>query len=192
MSLLPSCSIPFHRELTGSTAPLLEKDCAVCKDQFSLETEDPDEQVVVTLPCQHPFHEPCILPWLKTSGTCPVCRYVIYIYCVLRDHLISSNRYQLVPQPTSHTPGPGPPPAGSSRSNSSSSTGGSNNSGGGLLQNVFNLFAGGHSGGSGTSSGNTGTGNSQTQGTSSSGSGQSASQRDQHYDLPGGWGDQVD
>ncbi len=49
----------------------------MCKDQFALGTEDPDEQVVITLPCQHPFHEPCILPWLKTSGTCPVCRLVL-------------------------------------------------------------------------------------------------------------------
>lgn len=56
-------------------SPLLEKDCAVCKDTFTLGTEDPDEQVVITLPCQHPFHEPCIIPWLKSSGTCPVCRY---------------------------------------------------------------------------------------------------------------------
>jgi E3 ubiquitin-protein ligase RNF115/126 len=55
-------------------APLLEKDCAVCKEQFSLQTEDPDEQVVLTLPCKHPFHESCIVPWLKSSGTCPVCR----------------------------------------------------------------------------------------------------------------------
>ena len=57
-------------------APLLEKDCAVCKEQFKLETEDPDDQILITLPCHHPFHENCILPWLKTSGTCPVCRYV--------------------------------------------------------------------------------------------------------------------
>ena len=53
-----------------------EKDCAVCKEQFKLDTEDPDEQIIITLPCQHPFHEPCILPWLKNSGTCPVCRSV--------------------------------------------------------------------------------------------------------------------
>lgn len=56
------------------TAPMLEKDCAVCKEQFKTDTEDPDEQIVITLPCKHPFHEPCILPWLKSSGTCPVCR----------------------------------------------------------------------------------------------------------------------
>ena len=56
------------------SAPLLERDCAVCKDQFALNTEDPDDQVVVTLPCKHPFHEGCIMPWLKSSATCPVCR----------------------------------------------------------------------------------------------------------------------
>lgn len=71
------------------TAATLEKDCAVCKEQFSLETEDPDEQVVVTLPCQHPFHEPCIMPWLKSSGTCPVCRQVPFVdfVCTKTDHL---------------------------------------------------------------------------------------------------------
>ena len=70
----PFRSVPvFDRD--ACSAPLLEKDCAVCKDQFKLETEDPDEQVVVSLPCKHPFHEGCILPWLKSSGTCPVCRY---------------------------------------------------------------------------------------------------------------------
>jgi len=57
-------------------SPLLEKDCAVCKEQFKTDVEDSDELVVVTLPCKHPFHEPCIMPWLKSSGTCPVCRYV--------------------------------------------------------------------------------------------------------------------
>lgn len=61
-------------ELTTQIAATLELDCAVCKEQFKLNTEDPDEQIVVSLPCKHPFHEPCIIPWLKSSGTCPVCR----------------------------------------------------------------------------------------------------------------------
>lgn len=68
------------------SAPLLDKDCAICKDQFSLKTEDPDEQVVVTLPCSHPFHEPCIMPWLKSSGTCPVCRYASDLFRRLFGH----------------------------------------------------------------------------------------------------------
>ncbi|KAJ3573555.1 hypothetical protein NP233_g2370 [Leucocoprinus birnbaumii] len=74
------------REVLVEGSPLLSKDCAVCKDQFQLATEDPDEQIVIELPCKHPFHQPCILPWLKSSGTCPVCRYA------------------LVPQPDQNTP----------------------------------------------------------------------------------------
>lgn len=57
-------------------APLLDQHCAVCKESFNLNPEDPDDSVIVTLPCKHPFHEGCILPWLKSSGTCPVCRFV--------------------------------------------------------------------------------------------------------------------
>jgi len=88
------------REVLEQKSPLLEKDCAVCKEQFKLGTDDPDEQVVITLPCKHPFHEPCILPWLKSSGTCPVCRHA------------------LVPQPDQN-----PAPAGSStRTNSDSNS----------------------------------------------------------------------
>ncbi|KAF9469815.1 hypothetical protein BDZ94DRAFT_1243324 [Collybia nuda] len=80
------------REVLELGSSTLEKDCAVCKDQFKLETDDPDEQVVITLPCKHPFHEPCILPWLKSSGTCPVCRHA------------------LIPQPEHHpAPGSGGP-----------------------------------------------------------------------------------
>lgn len=65
---------PSPCSLNYPVASKLDKDCAVCKEQFNVETEDPDEQVVVTLPCTHVFHEGCIIPWLKSSGTCPVCR----------------------------------------------------------------------------------------------------------------------
>jgi len=82
------------REVLEIGSPTLEKDCAVCKEQFKLETDDPNEQVIVTLPCTHPFHEGCILPWLKSSGTCPVCRHA------------------LIPQPEHHPPGPGPGTSG--------------------------------------------------------------------------------
>lgn len=97
------------REVLEANSPMLENDCAICKEQFKLETEDPDEQVVITLACKHPFHEPCILPWLKSSGTCPVCRYA------------------LVPQPEHHAPtSPGPDPT-SRRDRPSSPSSGSRN-----------------------------------------------------------------
>jgi len=65
----------LQREVLEEESPLLGRDCAVCKDQFALNTEEPDDQVIVTLPCKHPFHQGCIMPWLKSSATCPVCRF---------------------------------------------------------------------------------------------------------------------
>ncbi|KAK9814583.1 hypothetical protein WJX72_008201 [[Myrmecia] bisecta] len=42
--------------------------CSVCHDEFAEGGE------VVQLPCKHCYHEDCIIPWLKTHNTCPVCR----------------------------------------------------------------------------------------------------------------------
>ncbi|KAI0003730.1 hypothetical protein BJV74DRAFT_811342 [Russula compacta] len=111
----------LHREVLEEGSPLLERECAVCKDQFALNTEDPDDQVIVTLPCKHPFHEGCIMPWLKSSATCPVCRF------------------QLVPQPEHHPPNGaasgsgGPPPVDrSTRPDAPPS--------GGMLGQLFNIM----------------------------------------------------
>lgn len=134
------------REVLETGSPTLEKDCAVCKEQFKTETEDPDEQIVITLPCKHPFHEPCILPWLKSSGTCPVCRHA------------------LVPQPEHH-----PPPGNGGSGGSGSGSGPSNRSppssprppgsdhdhSNGILHSLFGyLGGGGHSSGGNTGGAN--------------------------------------
>lgn len=154
------------REVLELGSSTLEKDCAVCKDQFKLETEDPDEQIVITLPCHHPFHEPCIIPWLKSSGTCPVCRHA------------------LIPQPEHH----GPPPAGTSaggnprRGPPSPGSPGAG-SGGALLQSLFGYMGNGTRSGGGGQSGSGGTSrprsNSDTTGQSSN-------------HVPGGWDDELD
>ncbi|OMP02592.1 Zinc finger, RING-type [Corchorus olitorius] len=47
------------------------KRCAICLEDF-----EPREQVMLT-PCDHMFHEECIVPWMKSHGQCPVCRYVL-------------------------------------------------------------------------------------------------------------------
>ncbi|CAK7348176.1 unnamed protein product [Dovyalis caffra] len=47
------------------------KRCAVCLDDF-----EPKELVMLT-PCNHMFHEECIVPWVKSNGQCPVCRFVL-------------------------------------------------------------------------------------------------------------------
>lgn len=43
--------------------------CAICKDPFIVGT------VVNKLPCSHFYHPSCILPWLSSRNTCPLCRY---------------------------------------------------------------------------------------------------------------------
>ncbi|CAH8392491.1 unnamed protein product [Eruca vesicaria subsp. sativa] len=47
------------------------KRCAVCLEDFEA------KETVMLTPCKHMFHEECIVPWLKTKGQCPVCRFVI-------------------------------------------------------------------------------------------------------------------
>ncbi|KAJ7293047.1 hypothetical protein C8J57DRAFT_1267962 [Mycena rebaudengoi] len=134
------------REVLEVGSANLEKDCAVCKDQFTLDTEDPDEQVIVTLPCKHPFHEPCILPWLKSSGTCPVCRHA------------------LIPQPEHHEHGP-PAGGGAGPSAGRGPPGGAPPA---LLQSLFGYMGGGNPpSGSGAGGASRGRSNSDTTGSSS-------------------------
>ncbi|KAF9973776.1 hypothetical protein BGZ73_002964 [Actinomortierella ambigua] len=46
-------------------------DCSVCKDEFTMDDS------LLQLECKHIFHEDCLKPWLKMSGTCPTCRFSI-------------------------------------------------------------------------------------------------------------------
>ncbi|PWA55498.1 zinc finger, RING/FYVE/PHD-type [Artemisia annua] len=45
------------------------KKCVICLEDFEL------KEVVMVTPCNHIFHEDCILPWVKSHGRCPVCRF---------------------------------------------------------------------------------------------------------------------
>ncbi|TFL03535.1 hypothetical protein BDV98DRAFT_602954 [Pterulicium gracile] len=152
------------REVLEVGSATLEKDCAVCKDQFKLETEDPEEQIVLTLPCKHPFHEGCILPWLKSSGTCPVCRHA------------------LVPQPEHHEPGEFRPTSPNTHRAGGSSARPDASSTPGLFSSIFGL------GGSGSGSGGGGGSSSSPPRPEPS---RRRSSRDQR-NLPGGWNPDLD
>ncbi|XP_020581461.1 RING-H2 finger protein ATL78-like [Phalaenopsis equestris] len=49
-----------------------DKQCAICLESFV-----PKEQVLMT-PCNHMFHSKCIVPWVRSHGRCPVCRFKLY------------------------------------------------------------------------------------------------------------------
>jgi len=42
--------------------------CAICREGFCI------GDCVKRLPCNHEFHDMCIVPWLKDRSTCPICR----------------------------------------------------------------------------------------------------------------------
>lgn len=60
---LPQIRIDGHYENLDNLS------CAICKECPSLGT------VLNQLPCLHLYHPSCILPWLSTRNTCPLCRY---------------------------------------------------------------------------------------------------------------------
>ena len=51
----------------------VEDTCCICYNEYDSE-EKPSR-----LKCGHIFHNSCITKWLKTSGTCPICRNHIFI-----------------------------------------------------------------------------------------------------------------
>lgn len=45
-----------------------EEVCSICLDFFQ------QNQRLLELPCEHKYHESCIVPWLENNDKCPLCR----------------------------------------------------------------------------------------------------------------------
>ncbi|CAH2085508.1 unnamed protein product [Euphydryas editha] len=46
-----------------------DKNCPICLKKFHMNDKAKE------MPCQHLFHEKCIIPWLNQTNSCPFCRY---------------------------------------------------------------------------------------------------------------------
>lgn len=59
--------------ITISEAHMSSSSCPICLEAFKL------DEKARQLPCHHMFHDSCIIPWLDTRNTCPVCRFELPI-----------------------------------------------------------------------------------------------------------------
>jgi len=49
-----------------------ESNCPICLEL--LITKNEQQQKIITLPCNHHFHQGCINEWLKSVRNCPMCK----------------------------------------------------------------------------------------------------------------------
>ncbi|KRX02546.1 Thioredoxin-like fold [Pseudocohnilembus persalinus] len=48
------------------------KQCVICINEYI------SNDVIMSLPCFHNFHQHCIKEWLQNTGTCPICKFEIF------------------------------------------------------------------------------------------------------------------
>ena len=51
--------------------PINARQCLICLEDFK------NGDVRKTMPCLHGFHEDCLDRWLRTNGSCPICKHSI-------------------------------------------------------------------------------------------------------------------
>lgn len=68
--LPPPASKEIVKNLKSRLVTCDDEKCAICL----LPNESLNGQKYLQLPCNHEFHDTCILPWLEKTNSCPMCR----------------------------------------------------------------------------------------------------------------------
>jgi E3 ubiquitin-protein ligase RNF115/126 len=75
---LPRVTVAERGNRTGDQPGALGDDddtgCPVCLTDMG---HGPEGATLREMPCGHRFHEKCLLEWLRTKNTCPVCRVAL-------------------------------------------------------------------------------------------------------------------
>jgi hypothetical protein len=76
----------IRREDSFVTSTDVEKQglgcCPICNEELC--QHENTHESVLRLVCSHVFHQDCLLPWLGTHNTCPICRASITMHlCAL-------------------------------------------------------------------------------------------------------------
>lgn len=60
-----------REKLRAGNGGVIGETCCVCHECYK------EGDNVMHLPCEHVFHEGCVLPWFEEHNTCPVCRFAL-------------------------------------------------------------------------------------------------------------------
>ena len=67
-----SCGIKKLSDYVENQTCVNEDECSICYET----TKDSE---IIKLKCDHFFHKECIEKWVEKAGTCPLCRYNIFL-----------------------------------------------------------------------------------------------------------------
>ncbi|XP_061358328.1 E3 ubiquitin-protein ligase RING1-like [Gastrolobium bilobum] len=72
--MIPASKNAIH-SLKKVKVTKLDEYCPIFMEEFVVRAGDNGGKAVSAMPCDHVFHQRCIVQWLQTSHMCPLCRY---------------------------------------------------------------------------------------------------------------------
>ncbi|KAL2322326.1 hypothetical protein Fmac_026705 [Flemingia macrophylla] len=70
--MIPASNEAIKTSLKKSKVVLRNEGCSIRMEELDVNADE-----CCTMPCDHVFHQQCIVTWLKNSHVCPLCRYAL-------------------------------------------------------------------------------------------------------------------